>query len=711
MEIVWRALCEFLAFTVSMLLSFADPSAVTERSFVLDSVPVSVTASAQDSVSASAAAFTSDGGRENAEQISTEKKAEMTIMFYCIGSDLESYGGSASADIEEILAAQLGQEIRLVMQTGGTSIWHRSDIKGGTVQRFVFEENNIRLVQDVGRISMVKADTLSDFIRWGKEICPADRYGIILWDHGGGTLGGFGIDEMFPSDGSMMISDLQKAFRDGGTEFEFIGFDACLMGTLELAYALSPYGQYLIASEETSRSTGWEYTGWLNALAARPSMEGAELGENIVDTYMEQGRLVNASAQGYSRYEMEKKTLSVIDLKRIPALYDALCSYFGKIRNAWDREYLYLADIRSKAFEYGGESCDQIDLWSFLEAVESYTGIDVDEELKEAFDNAVADKRATMQSKGIAFYYPYRRFDVYSSMLNELNSIGMNNADYQGFFSDFVSSTLIMQQRYPGQFSAWDNLADYTSGTISSGFGSSAAQESQSYSGETWYDQEAGGQIADELPQLNPDTFLAAQENGEFLELSEQDWSIIARIELNVIIYDEEGFIDLGMDPRYNLEGKRLSLTYDGRWVSVNGTTVAFNNIDSGTFSDGTWYNMGYIPARLNGTENINLVAYWDGKDAPNGIILGYQPAEEGDFWSVFSKYDIFEFAQNDKIEFAYDYYSLTENRETTICLPEYINVSDGLTVSYGGIEDNAIYAYCLTDIYQNQYWTEYKEY
>ncbi|MCR5235609.1 MAG: hypothetical protein K6E34_00220 [Lachnospiraceae bacterium] len=55
--------------------------------------------------------------------------------------------------------------------------------------------------------------------------------------------------------------------------FDFIGFDACLMATVETAYMLSPYADYMIASEEfepgkPSGKNGSdpgdyeEYSGW-----------------------------------------------------------------------------------------------------------------------------------------------------------------------------------------------------------------------------------------------------------------------------------------------------------------------------------------------------------------------------------------------------------------------------------------------------------------
>ena len=62
-----------------------------------------------------------------------------------------------------------------------------------------------------------------------------------------------------------------------------MGFDAGLMATLETAWMVQPYADYLIASEETEPGAGWYYTGWLSRLSENPSMSTLEIGKNIAD--------------------------------------------------------------------------------------------------------------------------------------------------------------------------------------------------------------------------------------------------------------------------------------------------------------------------------------------------------------------------------------------------------------------------------------------
>ena len=99
--------------------------------------------------------------------------------------------------------------------------------------------------------------TLSSFLNYGFDFFPADSYSLILWDHGGGPVLGYGVDENFRD--LLTLDELSEALEDSVgahmTKLEWIGFDACLMSSLEVASVLAPYANYMIASQETE--PGW----------------------------------------------------------------------------------------------------------------------------------------------------------------------------------------------------------------------------------------------------------------------------------------------------------------------------------------------------------------------------------------------------------------------------------------------------------------------
>jgi hypothetical protein len=91
----------------------------------------------------------------------------------------------------------------------------------------------------------------------------------------------------------MFTSELDKALgqireQTGLEKFELVGLDACLMSHLEVYSALAPHARYVVNSQETEPALGWAYSGFLRALEDNPAMDGAELGRQIVSTYIEE---------------------------------------------------------------------------------------------------------------------------------------------------------------------------------------------------------------------------------------------------------------------------------------------------------------------------------------------------------------------------------------------------------------------------------------
>ena len=72
----------------------------------------------------------------------------------------------------------------------------------------------------------------------------------------------------------MSLDEVRNAFASvyGATPenppFELIGFDACLMGTLETANIVANYARYMIGSEENEPGSGWNFFdfSWLRNL-------------------------------------------------------------------------------------------------------------------------------------------------------------------------------------------------------------------------------------------------------------------------------------------------------------------------------------------------------------------------------------------------------------------------------------------------------------
>ena len=165
-----------------------------------------------------------------AEAVPGTGGASWTIMLYFCGSDLESGGGSASSNLEEALSARFGPDVNVTILTGGASSWKMDGIDADSLGCCHIEDGRLVLDEQKEAASMGEPGTLSDFISWSAETYPAEKYGLIMWDHGGGSLAGLCWDENFGDD-NLTLTEYAQGLQDGGVSFEMIGMDACLMAS------------------------------------------------------------------------------------------------------------------------------------------------------------------------------------------------------------------------------------------------------------------------------------------------------------------------------------------------------------------------------------------------------------------------------------------------------------------------------------------------
>lgn len=234
-----------------------------------------------------------------------------TVLIYMVGSDLESGQGRATKDLGEMLAAAESPNLRIVLQSGGTRDWKNEWMTDGKSQRFLVEGKTLSPLAPADDADMTSPATLTDFLRFGAEAYPAQRYLLVLWDHGEGTLGGFGRDELHENR-TMRLHQLQTGIADAEVPLDMIVFDACLMATLETAYALRHCAPYLLAAEDLMPASGLYYTTWLNALAAQPTIQTPALAALIADSFA-----VHTQDQ-----PQLQPTLSVIDSGRVEVAYE-----------------------------------------------------------------------------------------------------------------------------------------------------------------------------------------------------------------------------------------------------------------------------------------------------------------------------------------------------------------------------------------------------
>ncbi|MEA5050846.1 MAG: clostripain-related cysteine peptidase [Oscillospiraceae bacterium] len=602
-----------------------------------------------------------------------------TVMVYMIASDLESEGGFATSDLQEMIGADSLENINLVLQTGGTSKWNNSVMTSGICQRWLVSTDGLYALGDVGRTSMTSADTLGDFIRFSAEKYPADRYILILWDHGGGTMYGYGYDELYPNS-SMSLYALDKALTDGGVKFDFVGFDACLMSTLETAYMLEEHADYLIASEETEPGCGWSYSGWLSALNSDTSIDTVKLGARVADDYVSACKELGSTYGG--------GTLAVTDLREIPYAYDMMCDFLKDSDTALsDYKYDTISRARSDARGYGEGNYQQVDVVDLAYRM----GMENSDAVIAAVKSAVKYRNQTDDmagSHGLAMYFPYTDYSYYNNVLQVENSIGLGD-EYTGFFTRFLNAML--SGRSMKQNSAAQQLT-----------GNADASATENYTQYDWYDPQTAASLQGNYTALD-ETLPITQKGDEYvLSLTDEQWSNIVKLELQVFADDGEGYIDLGSDDFWEFDDDGdLYVRFDYQWVTLDGTIVPYY-AESYDYTSDDWYSYGYVPAEIGG-EDAEIVVRWDA-DHPDGFVAGYRrPAD-----TQASK-GLIELTEGTAIDIVCNYYTYDGTYDDQYYLGDTLTVpAGGLTVSYGDIgNSNTLIWYALTDIHQNVSYTE----
>lgn len=606
--------------------------------------------------------------------INSDGSDVVTVMVYLLGSDLESDCGYATDDLIEMQNAVFSENVNLIVMTGGTLEWQNDLVSSDTCQYWHVKDDQITCLEDLGQLSMTDPDTLSKFISDSAEIFPANRYQLILWNHGGGTMGGFGYDENYPYD-LMYLDDIAEALANGGIYFDFVGFDACLMGTVETAVMLEPYADYMIASAELEAGSGWYYTDWLNELSDNPSISTIDLGVKIIDDYI---------ATAGTGYFQDEATLAIVELPQISYTYDMLCEYFSVATIALQsNSYNTIATARSNTKAYGEGDYEQVDVVDFV----YNSDLDGSEEVIEAINNAVKYYSCSSIVKdfyGLAIYFPYYYPSDYTLVQEVLFKLGYTD-EYTGFFSAFISSM---------------------SGGQSYHRASTGAEE-ESYLSEDWYDEDLAQTYADLFETTIYDELYITEKNGGFvLQLSDEAWESITYIEMQVLLDDGDGYVDLGSDNVYEFDRDGdLLIEFDYTWVSLDGNIVPFYAETEEVCDDGTWYTYGIVPAILNDDEYIEIVLYWD-SDKPLGYVAGYRKYSES---IAPTGKGLFTLEPGDTLQWVFDYYDYDVYYIDSYVMGESYTIGNSeIEVSYDYVGDqDALVYFSLTDIYNNIYNSE----
>ena len=309
-----------------------------------------------------------------------------TIMVYMCGSDLESGSGLASSDIKEILSTpNQPDDVNVLIETGGTSRWWTSGIDSNALSRYHVKNKQLVLDEKLSKANMGKQSTFESFLNWGLDKYPADKTGVVLWNHGG-ALGGCCYDDYQGSD-SLVNSESLRAFKNvfeahGIDKLEFVGYDACLMQIQDVAEFNSHYFNYMVGSEEAEDGQGWVYNKWLDDVYADEDTDKI-LKENC-DSFVD-------------KYDGDQ-TLSYLDLSKMSNYCTKFEALSSSIKNTVKNNYNAFKSLLRSVKSYTGFSSygvmDGLDFLNKLESNSTYSSFkDQIEEVKTAYNGLVSYSR------------------------------------------------------------------------------------------------------------------------------------------------------------------------------------------------------------------------------------------------------------------------------------------------------------------------------
>jgi len=379
-----------------------------------------------------------DDDKETPSRAHQSNGESWVFYWYLCGSDLESRNGCASDDLEELKSVPLPENVTVVFEAGGASAWSNG-FNPEVLTRGVYNSDGLQIIEEIPSANMGDPATLADFLSFCNANYPADRRAIFFWNHGGGSVSGAAFDELYDGD-SIQIPELIQALNatNTGEKYELIGFDTCLMATIDVANACDEFANYLVASEELEPGCGWSYDGFMSALAENPSMDGAELGKHICDSFYEGCAQIG---------QEDSTTLSVTDLSKIPALvkaYDVVGSE-ALLRAGGSEDCSYVnefARCAKSAENYGGNNdsegyTNMVDLGDLVRLnMQQDLLPETGQNVLEALNDAIVYKingPLRSQSTGLSCYYSYNAdYQNVSSFAN------LKTSPAFGYYFDYI---------------------------------------------------------------------------------------------------------------------------------------------------------------------------------------------------------------------------------------------------------------------------------
>ena len=377
------------------------------------------------------------------------EQTKNVVMVYMYGTDLESNYGAATQNILRMMDAQFSRNVKVVIQTGAGDIKYSDDgisasfadsntyaslpaaeranlpVQDWTrVQRYEIGTGKAALLEDVGEsciesskegcVDIGTTTSLKNFINFTKANYEADRYILVLWNHGGGPLYCYGGASGRAS--RLTVPQILAAVKESDIEvFDILGFDACLMASAEIAHSFRNHAKVFVGSDEVEPGDGCDYKGFIELIESNSDVPAFKIGKEI--------------ANGFIAYNKSSDdiTFSVTDLtdSKTDDIVKAIDDISLQLLNAFNADkqkiWVDIFTARSSAREYNysiidNDNINLVDLYDFFEKISlmfngSVSSHAVEAAVVNAVDYSVASTSYQEGTHGLSIWVPYH-FDA-----------------------------------------------------------------------------------------------------------------------------------------------------------------------------------------------------------------------------------------------------------------------------------------------------------
>ena len=388
-----------------------------------------------------------DSDEETPPPVPSTKTQKTLFAVYMMGSDLETGSLAGSKDLQEILKGyyddlnneqQESVDIKIAFGGSNSATWRgvryadANCLLSDLNTNGIFGDASCYTYEDTS-VNMSAASSLTNFINsLSISNNSYDKTIFTFWNHGG-AYDGVCYDEN--GGDKLTLDELEASFKATNANFDIIGMDACLMGSLEVAKTLSTYGAYLIASEELEPEHGWNYEELIKWLGENPNESLTNMSKMFVDSYI----YTNAHANTYD------KTLSVLDLSKANEIVEDFTTLLSSLSATSDFSSILNSAKDSQQYalnsNYSIPTGRSMDLKHFLENLKlkrSDLSTQIDSLNTKVEDFVVYNRyqNSKINSNGVSVFQPLNIGQWDSVYKNKDDFISI---DWFNFVGDFLS--------------------------------------------------------------------------------------------------------------------------------------------------------------------------------------------------------------------------------------------------------------------------------